>query len=348
MLRSCQNMIGDTGMSILEAHMIIQKNFIGEFDKSSYLDTTLTAMVESLGDRWSYYLNKDNYSMLQTAHTNSYKGIGIQVAYDNDAGLQILNIYSDSPADVAGIIAGDILVAVNGQKVTEDNYNDLVNSIGTTEAVTLSIQKSDETVRDVHLTPRTIIQDPVKSEMLEGNIGLVTISNFYENSARGFKTHVDALIDARATALIIDVRDNPGGYITELIEILDYLLPEGTICTCATRTGESTIYTSDAACVNLPMVVIVNEASYSAAEFLAAELQEAGGALLTGAPTAGKGFAQTTFDLKNGDAIGLSTFRYYTGKGVSLIDKGVTLDKEELEPDKQLQSAITILQEKEE
>ena len=96
------------------------------------------------------------------------------------------------------------------------------------------------------------------------------------------------------------------------------------------------------------MVVIVNEASYSAAEFLAAELQEAGGALLTGAPTAGKGFAQTTFDLKNGDAIGLSTFRYYTGKGVSLIDKGVTLDKEELEPDKQLQSAITILQEKEE
>ena len=129
-----------------------------------------------------------------------------------------------------------------------------------------------------------------------------------------------------ARALVFDVRNNPGGYVTELTEILDDLLPEGKIFINRSSDGKETVYTSDADCVDLPMAVLVNRNSYSAAEFLAAQLQESAGAVVAGEQTSGKGFSQVLFDLPGGSAIGLSTARYYTGGGVSLIGTGLTPD----------------------
>ena len=119
-----------------------------------------------------------------------------------------------------------------------------------------------------------------------------------------------------------------GGYVTELTEILDYLLPEGNIFISRTNDGEEVTYTSDASCVDLPMAVLVNANSYSAAEFFAAQLRESVGAPVVGEQTSGKGYSQILFDLPDGSAIGLSTARYYTGKGVSLIGTGLTPDTE--------------------
>ena len=170
---------------------------------------------------------------------------------------------------------------------------------------------------------------------------------------------VEELQAQGARALVFDLRNNPGGYVTELTEILDFLLPEGTIFISRTNDGEETVYTSDAACVDLPMAVLVNAESYSAAEFFAAELREAAGAVVAGEQTSGKGYSQMLFTLADGSAISLSTARYYTGSGISLIGTGVTpeplvaLSQEEAqrllagtlspEEDPQLQSALEAL-----
>ena len=164
--------------------------------------------------------------------------------------------------------------------------------------------------------------------MTENQVGLVTILNFYAGTADLVKQGVAALQEEGAQALVFDLRNNPGGYVTELTEILDYLLPEGNIFISRTNDGEEVTYTSDASCVDLPMAVLVNANSYSAAEFFAAQLRESVGAPVIGEQTSGKGYSQILFDLPDGSAIGLSTARYYTGKGVSLIGTGLTPDTE--------------------
>ena len=195
--------------------------------------------------------------------------------------------------------------------------------------------------------------------MLADQVGLVSIQNFYSGTADLVRQGVEELQAQGARALVFDLRNNPGGYVTELTEILDFLLPEGTIFISRTNDGEETVYTSDAACVDLPMAVLVNAESYSAAEFFAAELREAAGAVVAGEQTSGKGYSQMLFTLADGSAISLSTARYYTGNGISLIGTGVTpeplveLSQEEAqrllagtlspEEDPQLQSALETL-----
>ena len=137
---------------------------------------------------------------------------------------------------------------------------------------------------------------------------------------------MDELQQQGAKALIFDVRSNPGGYVSELTQILDDLLPEGVIFRTTAYNGKEKEYTSDASCVDLPMAVLVNADSYSAAEFLAAQLQESAGAAVVGEQTSGKGYSQMLFDLPDGSAMGLSTARYFTGSGKSLIGTGLTPD----------------------
>ena len=197
---------------------------------------------------------------------------------------------------------------------------------GTT--VSLEVEGTDGARRTVEVTRQEIHGVTATWTMTENQVGLVTILNFYAGTADLVKQGVAALQEEGAQALVFDLRNNPGGYVTELTEILDYLLPEGNIIISRTNDGEEVTYTSDASCVDLPMAVLVNANSYSAAEFFAAQLRESVGAPVIGEQTSGKGYSQILFDLPDGSAIGLSTARYYTGKGVSLIGTGLTPDTE--------------------
>lgn len=197
---------------------------------------------------------------------------------------------------------------------------------GTT--VSLEVEGTDGARRTVEVTRQEIHGVTATWTMTENQVGLVTILNFYAGTADLVKQGVAALQEEGAQALVFDLRNNPGGYVTELTEILDYLLPEGNIFISRTNDGEEVTYTSDASCVDLPMAVLVNANSYSAAEFFAAQLRESVGAPVIGEQTSGKGYSQILFDLPDGSAIGLSTARYYTGKGVSLIGTGLTPDTE--------------------
>ena len=355
-------LLGQDGRTLVKAYRLIQENCVGEYDSEKTMDATLEAMVDSLGDRWSYYLDPQEAQAVREQRNNAYVGIGVTVdqAAAED-GLTIRMVTPDSPAQAGGLTAGEIIRAVDGQEVTPENREDLIAAIkgeeGTT--VTLEVEGLDGARRTVTLERREVHNVNAAWTMLEDQVGLVTIQNFYAGTAALVEQGVAELQQQGARALVFDVRNNVGGYVTELTDLLDYLLPEGTIFVERTADGQELTYTSDADCVDLPMAVVVNADSYSAAEFFAAQLRESVGAAVVGEQTSGKGYSQLLYALPNGSAIGLSSARYYTGGGVSLIgtglnpDPAVSLTEEEakslllgtLDPqqDPQLQAAIQTL-----
>lgn len=353
--------LGQDGQALLQAYRLVTGKFVGEYDQRTMVESTLENMVTALGDRWSGYLDPQEAQQVKTARANTYVGIGVTVGQEPEDGLEILRVTEGGPAQVAGLAPGEIIRGVDGQAITAENRADLVNAIqgeaGTT--VTLEVEGTDGARRTVEVTRQEIHGLTASWTMLADQVGLVSIQNFYSGTADLVKQGVEELQAQGARALVFDLRNNPGGYVTELTEILDFLLPEGTIFISRTNDGEETVYTSDAACVDLPMAVLVNAESYSAAEFFAAELREAAGAVVAGEQTSGKGYSQMLFTLADGSAISLSTARYYTGSGISLIGTGVTpeplvaLSQEEAqcllagtlspEEDPQLQSALEAL-----
>lgn len=353
--------LGQDGQALLQAYRLVTGKFVGEYDQRTMVESTLENMVTALGDRWSGYLDPQEAQQVKTARANTYVGIGVTVGQEPEDGLEILRVTEGGPAQAAGLAPGEIIRGVDGQTITAENRADLVNAIqgeaGTT--VTLEVEGADGARRTVEVTRQEIHGLTAAWTMLADQVGLVSIQNFYSGTADLVRQGVEELQAQGARALVFDLRNNPGGYVTELTEILDFLLPEGTIFISRTNDGEETVYTSDAACVDLPMAVLVNAESYSAAEFFAAELREAAGAVVAGEQTSGKGYSQMLFTLADGSAISLSTARYYTGSGISLIGTGVTpeplvgLSQEEAqrllagilppEEDPQLQSALEAL-----
>lgn len=353
--------LGQDGQALLQAYRLVTGKFVGEYDQRTMVESTLENMVTALGDRWSGYLDPQEAQQVKTARANTYVGIGVTVGQEPEDGLEILRVTEGGPAQAAGLAPGEIIRGVDGQTITAENRADLVNAIqgeaGTT--VTLEVEGTDGARRTVEVTRQEIHGLTAAWTMLADQVGLVNIQNFYSGTADLVRQGVEELQAQGARALVFDLRNNPGGYVTELTEILDFLLPEGTIFISRTNDGEETVYTSDAACVDLPMAVLVNAESYSAAEFFAAELREAAGAVVAGEQTSGKGYSQMLFTLADGSAISLSTARYYTGSGISLIGTGVTpeplvgLSQEEAqrllagtlspEEDPQLQSALEAL-----
>ena len=237
---------------------------------------------------------------------------------------------------------------MDGQSLAGEARYDGADRIRGEAGSTLSLEVRAQTgqTRTVEVRRAALDSDPVEYELLEGQVGYVKLSNFYENSARRLEAAVTALQEQGARALVFDMRDNGGGYLTELTDMLDFLLNEGPIFISRDRQGHETVTESDADCVDLPMAVLVNANPYSAAEFFAAELQERGVAVLVGEPTSGKGYSQQTFPLPGGSAMALSTGAYFTGSGKSLIGAGLTLDRE-VEPsgegDAQLDAALELL-----
>lgn len=317
---------GSTKLERLEN--VIDAFFIGESDKTVMEDAAAEAMVDSLGDRWSHYISAENYAAYMEQMNNSYVGVGMTVALREDnAGIDIQQVISGGPAEEAGIRAGDILIRVDDQSVAGLDLT-AVRSLVLGDAgtkVKLTVLRDGQ---ELEYTPtRREFETPVATaEMLEEGLGLVTIANFNARCADETIAAIEGLLSQGATALILDVRNNPGGYKDELVKVLDYLLPEGLLFRSEDYSGKIEEDFSDESCLDIPMVVLVNGESYSAAEFFAAALQEYGAATVVGQQTCGKGYFQVTLQLGDGSAVGLSVGKYYTPKGVSLAGVGITPD----------------------
>lgn len=307
---------------------LIQEKFIGEKDLAKMEDAAAEAMVKALGDRWSYYLSAQEYLLYQDQSKNSYVGIGVTISVREDGkGLDVQSVVPEGPAQQAGILAGDVIVGVDGQSVEGKSLDDislLIRGLAGTE-VTITVKRAGEqkdfpVVRQQFHTPAAVCT------LLKNGIGLVTISNFHQKCNEEARAAVKELLDKGATKLIFDLRNNPGGYVDELVPLLDYLLPEGVLFVMEDYNGKTETKMSDASCIDLPMAVLVNGESYSAAEFFAAALSEYEAAVVVGEQTCGKGYFQSTYKLPDGSAVGLSIGKYYTPKNVNLAGVGITPD----------------------
>jgi len=303
---------------------LITERFVGEADTTRMNDAAAAAMVNSLGDRWSYYIPADQYADYVAQMENAYVGIGVTIEpEETTGGFLILQVEPSGGAKAAGILPGDVIVAVDGQRVTDLGVDAAKNKVRGEEGSTVELTVLRDGAEQTFSVIRQMIQVAVATgQMLENQIGFVQITNFDERCAQETLFEIEELLAQGAKALIFDVRFNPGGYKTELVEILDYLLPEGDLFISRSYTGKQTVDTSDADCLEMPMAVLINAESYSAAEFFAAALEEYDWAVTVGEPTVGKGNFQNTFQLKDGSAVGLSVGKYFTPKGVSLSEVG--------------------------
>ena len=311
-----------------QVEYLIKNRFIEEADMEKAEDAAATAMIDSLGDRWSYYLSAADYATHKEQVENAYVGIGITISpEENGQGFLILAVQKDSGAEAAGLLAGDIITGAEGQDVRDMTTAQLRDIIRGKEgtSVSLEITRDSEVLR-VQVTRMQILTEVVRYEMLENSIGLIAISNFDARCADETIAAIEALREQGAQALIFDVRNNPGGYATELVKVLDYLLPEGDLFRTLDYAGRETVDKSDASFLDMPIAVVCNEDSYSAAEFFPAAIQEYGAGTIVGMPTCGKGYFQYTYELSDGSAVGLSAGKYFTPSGKSLIGTGIQPD----------------------
>lgn len=311
-----------------QVEYLIKNRFIEEADMEKAEDAAATAMIDSLGDRWSYYLSAADYATHKEQVENAYVGIGITISpEENGQGFLILAVQKDSGAEAAGLLAGDIITGAESQDVrgmTTAQLRDIIRGKEGT-SVSLEITRDSEVLR-VQVTRMQILTEVVSYEMLENSIGLIAISNFDARCADETIAAIEALREQGAQALIFDVRNNPGGYATELVKVLDYLLPEGDLFRTLDYAGRETVDKSDASFLDMPIAVVCNEDSYSAAEFFPAAIQEYGAGTIVGMPTCGKGYFQYTYELSDGSAVGLSAGKYFTPSGKSLIGTGIQPD----------------------
>ena len=342
---------------------LILNYYVGGADAKELEDAAAQAMIEALGDRWSYYMTAEEYESRQEQQNNAYVGIGVTIdAQNTQNGMVITAVAAGGPAEAAGLLPGDVIIGAEGQSIVGMTSGEAQSIIKGKEGTAVQLTYLREGEEFTVTITRATVKTPVATaKLLPGNIGVVTIVNFNANCAAETKAAIQQMLDAGAEKLIFDVRNNPGGWVTELVSILDYLLPEGVLFRSVDYKGAEDVDKSDAACLEMPMAVLVNGSSYSAAEFFAAALQEYGWATVVGEKTVGKGNYQLTYVLNDGSAVGLSTGKYYTPQGKHLEGVGILPDVVtpvdaqtaaairagilEPENDPQLQSAIRALSE---
>ncbi|MBE6932596.1 MAG: S41 family peptidase [Ruminococcaceae bacterium] len=343
-----------------EVYRVLDTYFIGEVDEDLMCDTVAEAMVYATGDQWSYYISAEDYDEHLEQLQNAYVGIGVSIRELEDGSLQVLSVTPNSPAEEGGMQPGDIFVAVNGEDCTAQTLTEVREKVrgeaGTD--VTITVLREEERI-DITMTRASVEAEVVRHQMM-GDTGYIAIFNFDATAADKTIAAIEELRAQGAKSLLFDVRFNPGGLKTELLELLDYLLPEGPIFRSEDYLGREEVDESDAACLEMPMAVLINQDSYSAAEFFAAALSEYGVAGTVGTQTCGKGYFQVARPLSDGSALNISVGKYYTPNGVSLADAGglapdyvVELPEEEQldlaahvlapEDDPQLQKALSLL-----
>lgn len=318
---------------------ILDDYYIGDFDADALTEAALSAVVDDL-DPWSYYMDAETYRAYLDYSSNQYQGIGVTIQKDEESGgFLIVVLESDGPAARAGILPGEIILACDGQDVTGGDINDLKALIQAAygKSVILTLQGEDGSTREVEVRCEVVKSIPVEAALLDGHVGYVSIQNFEDGVAGKAVEAIEELLAQGARSLVFDVRNNPGGRVTELCELLDYLLPEGDIFIRADKEGNEAVETSDADCLELPMAVLINAESYSAAEFFAAALREYDWATVIGQATTGKGRSQVTYELTDGSAVHISKYAYLTPGRVDLSETGGLVPDEPVELSEQEQ-----------
>lgn len=332
-----------------------------EYDVDDVRDAIYEGTLSGLGDPYSVYYTADDYKDLQISTSGNYYGIGAGLLQNaKTMEVTVSKVYEGTPAEDAGLEDGDQILKVDDVEATSMELSNLVKKIRGEEGTTVHLQiyreSSGETL-EVDVKRANVDLPSVSYEMLDGSIGYIQISEFQSNTAEQFKAAVKDLQSQDMKSMIVDVRSNPGGLITSVVDILDQILPEGTVVYTEDKYGKRENYTSDSNCLKLPIAVLVNENSASASEIFAGAIKDYNYGTLIGVKTFGKGIVQTVYPLEDGDAIKITTAKYYTPNGNYIHKVGITPDieveynysgpkdeKYDKKYDNQLQKAIEVLQ----
>ena len=311
---------------------IVQREYYREVDAEALETAAIDGMLAALGDPYTFYYTDEAYAAMNEETTGQYVGVGMLVGEAEGGDLRVLRVFRDSPAEKAGIEAGDALLAIDGARVGGDTpmslseASALLKGEGETP-VEVEVERGGE-VLSFTLERGEVSINYVEYSILEGNVGYLSIYQFTGDDVEGVKEAISAFQQAGVSALVVDVRSNPGGLLTDVVDICDMLLPEGLIVYTEDRSGAREEFYADGEYWDVPMAVLVNGDSASASEIFAAAVQDTGRGIVVGEVTYGKGVVQTLHAFPEGDGMQLTTATYYTPSGASIHGQGVTPDIE--------------------
>lgn len=337
--------------SLQEIDTLVHENFYGDIDENDINNGILKGYISGLNDKYSRYLTADEYTDEKSDNAGEMTGLGITVKKDDSGYIKVTEIMPDSPASESDIKIDDLIVSVNGNDVLETGFEKSMEIMSEKDNTEVSIiVRRDGVDKTYKLTRRPIEMVTVTGEMLDNYIGYIKISGFKQNTPQQFNDALDEIIQNGAKGIIFDLRENGGGLVDALEDCLDPLLPEGIIATAEYSDGNSkTIVYSDKSEINIPMVVIVNEHTASAAELFAASLKDFGKADIVGETTYGKGVMQSTIELSNGGAVVLTIAKYKTTISECYDGIGITPDyivQNEDDDDDQYNKALEVITQK--
>lgn len=315
-------------IKLAEVKRSVENNFVGDYNADDLIDGAVAGYVGALGDKWSYYLTADEYQQRIDQLKGGYTGIGVRIIYnDSDKALKIVEVFNGSAAKTAGLQISDEITAVEGKTVAELGLKEaqalILGQAGSTVQITVT---RGGVAKDYTLTRNFVEQKNLNYKMLDNKVAYIQVKEFADGIEKEFISAVNTCEKNGAKSYIFDMRNNPGGSLDSLIAMLDRILPKCVLFIQQDKSGNTKKYNSDATCLSAPMAVLVNEDTYSAAEYFAAVLQEYGKATIIGQKTTGKGYGQIAIPLSDGSAIVLSTIRYFTPQNRSLALTGCIPD----------------------
>ena len=321
-----------------EIWQIVEQYYYQEPDTQAMLDGAEMGLLYGLGDPYTYYYTPDQYAQLWADDEGEYAGIGIQIMGNYATGLcTISRVFLDSPALDAGLRKGDVLTRVEDIDVVTTTLQDAVNIMrgepGT--PVNVQVQRGDQLL-DFVVDRAVVHVNWVNSCMLDGDVGYISLYEFSGDCSPSFAVHLDNLMSQGAKALVIDLRDNPGGWVDDAQKVADMFLEEGNVASLVYRDGTTELYTTttDGKENPIPLVVLVNEYSASASEILAGALQDRGRATIVGTQTFGKGVVQYVLPVgTRGAGMQLTVAQYYTPNGNEVHKVVITPDIEATLPE---------------
>lgn len=308
-----------------EIDRIVRQNYNGEIDEQTLSDNIASGYMRGIGDKYGMYITAEAYAEMNESYNGKNVGIGIEAVQDASGYIRVIDVYADSPALTAGMEKGDFITKINDIDVNANSYSEAIKQLSGEEGdkVSLVVRRDTQDI-PMELTLRSMEIPTAVGKMLDNNIGFIQIKKFDELTPTQFNKELDKLISDGAQALIFDLRGNPGGTITSVTKILDRLLPQGDIVSATYKDGSTEVLaTSDAEEINLPMFVLTNSQTASAAELFAQALKDYNKGVTVGTTTYGKGLMQTIYKLSDGSAIDVTIAKYNPPKSENFDGVGV-------------------------
>ena len=309
---------------------LINEEYLEEKEEDSLREGLYAGIMSGLNDPYSTYYTAEQYKELNTSNEGSYVGIGAVLQNDKDGGAKIVQLYEGGSGEQAGLKKGDVLKAIDGEDVTEKETSDIASMIRESDkdSVTLTIQRNEET-KEIKVEIRDVEIQTVSHEMLDDETGYIRISEFSEVTSNQYKKAFEDLQDKGMKKLVVDLRDNPGGLLTAVCDVLRQILPEGLIVYTEDKNGKKEEEKCDGKSeLAMPLAVLVNGGSASASEIFAGAVKDYGIGTIVGTTTYGKGVVQTIQPLSDGSAVKITIAKYFTPKGNDINKKGIAPDVE--------------------